>query len=100
VALLGIVAVGVVTGLIAHFILGRDGYSYFGEIMLGILGATILGFLSGIVVGMRGITIEVLVSALLGSATILSVVVILTLRTRSGHISPRGAGRTGRDLSG
>lgn len=84
-ALLGIVGVGVVAGVIAHLILREDGYSVFGEIMLGVLGAVVLGLIAGILVGMRQISLEVVLASALGSAAILAVVVGVTLRTKGGQ---------------
>ena len=84
--LLGFFGVGIVAGIIAHLILGRDGYSYFGEIMLGILGAVVFGMLGGIVTGMRTISAPILAISSVGSIIILAVVVVLTLRSRGAPV--------------
>lgn len=80
-ALAGIAAIGIVVGIIVHLILGRDGYSWFGEIILAFVGAVLLGLITGIFVGMRQITVEVMVAALVGAVIVGVVITVLTLRS-------------------
>jgi len=81
-ALFGMLGIGIVGGIIAHLILGRNGYSYFGEIMLGCVGSLLFGMLAGIAFGMKTITFEVMAVAAIGALISLTIVVVLTLRTR------------------
>jgi hypothetical protein len=87
-ALAGIAAIGVVVGIIAHLLLGKDGYSWFGEIMLACVGAVTFGLVTGIFVGMREIKPEVMIAALIGAVLVDAVVVWLTIRATG-----RGLGR-------
>ncbi len=84
-----IVAVGIVIGLVAHLILGDDGYSWFGEIILGIAGATIFGFLSGILYGEREFRIEPVIIAAIGALIVEAIAIALTFR-----VTGRGFGRS------
>jgi uncharacterized membrane protein YeaQ/YmgE (transglycosylase-associated protein family) len=90
-ALIGIAAVGVVVGILAHLILGADGYSWFGEIILAFVGAVLFGLITGIFVGMREIKPEVIVASLVGAVIVEGIVVLLTLRS-SGRALGRSAG--------
>lgn len=83
-----IAAVGVVVGVIAHLILGSDGYSWFGEIIIGIAGATLFGFLSGILIGERVFRIEPVIVAALGAVVVEAVAIVFTFRSTG-----RGLGR-------
>ena len=79
-ALIGIAAVGIVIGIVTHLILGRDGYSWFGEIVLAIVGACLFGLVTGILVGMREIKVEVMIAALIGAAIVDAIAVMVTRR--------------------
>jgi len=78
--LLGIAAVGIIVGIVAHLILGEDGYSWFGEILLALVGAILFGLITGIFVGMREVKPEVIIAALIGALLVESIVVVTTFR--------------------
>ena len=80
-ALLGISAIGIVVGIIVHLILGKDGYAWFGEIILSFVGAVLLGLITGIFVGMREISVEVMVAALVGAVAVGAIITVLTFRS-------------------
>lgn len=82
-----IAAVGIVIGIVAHLILGKDGYSWFGEIILGVVGATIFGFLSGILYGEREFRIEPVIIAAIGAVIVEAIAIVLTFR-----VTGRGMG--------
>ena len=84
-----IAVVGMAVGIVAHLILGRDGYSWFGEVILGIVGATLFGFLSGILIGERELRIEPIIVAALGAAIVEAIAIALTFRSTG-----RGFGRS------
>ncbi|HEX9014912.1 MAG TPA: hypothetical protein VF960_02795 [Chloroflexota bacterium] len=76
-----IVAVGIVVGIVAHLILGSDGYSWFGEIILGIVGAILFGLMSGILVGEREFRIEPVAFAAVGAVIVEAIAIVLTFRS-------------------
>lgn len=78
--LLGIAVAGIIVGIVAHLILGEDGYSWFGEILLATVGALLFGMLTGVVVGMREIKPEVIIAALIGAVVVSAIVVFVTRR--------------------
>ena len=78
--LLGIAVVGIIVGIVAHLILGEDGYSWFGEILLALVGAILFGLITGIFIGMREVKPEVIIAALIGALLVESIVVVVTFR--------------------
>jgi uncharacterized membrane protein YeaQ/YmgE (transglycosylase-associated protein family) len=95
--MVAIAVVGIVVGIIAHLILGSDGYSWFGEIILGFAGATIFGLFVGILAGARnmgidgflagtgplnfGIFAQILVAAAVGAVIFDGIAIWLTFRS-------------------
>lgn len=79
-AIMEMLAVGVVAGLIAHLILRENGYAYIGEILIGSVGSIAFGMVYGIYVGMRTFKPEVLVVAAVGAVLVEAVVVYVSIR--------------------
>lgn len=87
-----IAVIGVVVGILAHLILGLDGYSWFGEIIIGIGGAAVFGMVVGILAGARELmvnpagalenpaAIQVIVAGILGAILVEAIIILLTFR--------------------
>jgi uncharacterized membrane protein YeaQ/YmgE (transglycosylase-associated protein family) len=105
-----VVVIGAIAGVITHLVLGEDGYSWFGEIILGIAGSILFGLLVGILAGARGIGLDgylagtgplnvgvvsqVALGAAVGALIVEAAVVWLTFRSTG-----RGFGQTSRASS-
>lgn len=75
--IVGWVILGALAGWIAGFIT-KGGYGFWGDILAGIVGAVVAGWITGAVLGhnlVNGVSIESLVVSIIGAA-----VVILVLR--------------------
>jgi len=97
-AVMEMIGVGALVGLVAHLILGKDGYAAVGEMLLGVVGAVSVGLVYGIIVGMRTFKPEVLVASAVGAAVVLSVAVFVSIRPRDSRsadesLPPPSAGR-------
>ena len=76
-----IAAVGIAVGIVAHLILGSDGYSWFGEVIIGIVGAMLFGLLSGILIGERDFRIEPVIIAAIGAVIVEAIAIVFTFRS-------------------
>lgn len=82
---------GFVIGLIAHLILracGEQGYNIIGEGLLGVVGATLVGIIIGILGAHNTPDLPSVLAAAVGAALVEAVVVYVTLST-SPERAPR-----------
>ncbi len=74
--------VGLVSGWLAGVVMKGGGYGCIGDIVVGVLGALVGGFLSGLLLGndyITGFNLSTIVVAFLGAVTLIAI-----LRTLSG----------------
>ena len=81
--LIGWIIVGLIAGWLASMIMGRGGYGVVGDIVVGLVGALIGGFLASIL-GLGGLnadspfSIWTLIIAILGAIILIAIVRALT----------------------
>jgi uncharacterized membrane protein YeaQ/YmgE (transglycosylase-associated protein family) len=80
------IIIGLIAGWLAGVIMRGSGYGILGDIVLGIIGALIGGFLAGAVFGIAspvsGFNLGTLIVALLGAIFVVAIVRALPGRTR------------------
>jgi uncharacterized membrane protein YeaQ/YmgE (transglycosylase-associated protein family) len=80
------IIIGLIAGWLAGVVMRGSGYGILGDIVLGIIGALIGGFLAGAVFGIpspvSGFNLGTLVVALLGAILVVAIVRALPGRTR------------------
>ena len=79
-SIIGWIILGALAGWIAGFIT-KGGYGFFGDIVCGIIGAVVAGWLTGVVLGrdlVNGISIESLIVAIVGAAVVILLSRVLT----------------------
>jgi uncharacterized membrane protein YeaQ/YmgE (transglycosylase-associated protein family) len=79
------VVFGVLVGVAGHLILRDRGYDWFGEILVGIAGASVFGAYGPVVLGVRTGSVDILsdvglLCALVGAVLAVGTLVILTPR--------------------
>ncbi|MEJ2706031.1 MAG: GlsB/YeaQ/YmgE family stress response membrane protein [Anaerolineales bacterium] len=70
------IIVGLIAGWLAGLVMKGGGYGILGDIILGIIGALVGGFLAGALfgVGITGFNIETLIVAFLGAVVVVALV--------------------------
>jgi uncharacterized membrane protein YeaQ/YmgE (transglycosylase-associated protein family) len=70
------IIVGLIAGWLAGLVMKGGGYGILGDIILGIIGALVGGFLAGALfgVGITGFNIETLIVAFLGAIVVVALV--------------------------
>jgi uncharacterized membrane protein YeaQ/YmgE (transglycosylase-associated protein family) len=70
------IIVGLIAGWLAGLVMKGGGYGILGDIILGIIGALVGGFLAGAIfgVGITGFNIETLIVAFLGAVVVVALV--------------------------
>jgi uncharacterized membrane protein YeaQ/YmgE (transglycosylase-associated protein family) len=80
------IIVGIIAGWLTGLIMKGGGYGIFGDMILGIVGALVGGFLAGALFGVQapltGLNIGTLVIAVLGAILVVAIVRALPGRTR------------------
>lgn len=79
-SIVGWIILGALAGWIAGFIT-KGGYGFWGDILAGIVGAVVAGWVTGLVLGrdlVNGISLESLVVAVIGAAVVILVLRMLT----------------------
>ncbi len=78
------IIVGLIAGWLAGLVMKGGGYGVIGDIILGIIGALVGGFIAGAVFGIpdpiNGFNITTLVVAFLGAVIVVAIVRALTRR--------------------
>jgi uncharacterized membrane protein YeaQ/YmgE (transglycosylase-associated protein family) len=79
------VVIGVVVGVAGHLLLRDRGYDWFGEILVGIAGASVLGAYGPVVLGVRTGSVDILsdvglLCSLVGAVLAVGTLVLLTPR--------------------
>jgi uncharacterized membrane protein YeaQ/YmgE (transglycosylase-associated protein family) len=79
------VVIGVVAGVAGHLILRGRGYDWFGEVLVGIAGASVLGAYGPVVLGVRTGSVDILsdvglLCTLVGAVLAVGTLVLLTPR--------------------
>jgi uncharacterized membrane protein YeaQ/YmgE (transglycosylase-associated protein family) len=77
------IVLGLVAGWLAGMIMRGGGYGIIGDIVLGILGAIIGGWLTGVLLGrdvVNGFNIETLVVAVIGAIVLIAISRLFTGR--------------------
>ena len=72
-SIIGWIILGALAGWIAGFIT-KGGYGFWGDILCGIIGAVVAGWVTGLVLGrdlVNGISIESLIVAIIGAAVVI-----------------------------
>ena len=85
--------IGIVLGVIAHFLLrarGEEGYQIIGEALLGCVGGMTTGMILGVIFGWRHVDLASGLAAALGAVIALGLVVYFTLAAspNKGHGLP------------
>jgi len=82
------IVLGLVAGWLAGLLMRGGGYGLIGDIVLGILGAIVGGWLTGVVLGrdlMTGFNIESLIVAVIGAVVLVAISRLFTgNRARTG----------------
>jgi uncharacterized membrane protein YeaQ/YmgE (transglycosylase-associated protein family) len=80
------IIVGIIAGWLTGLIMKGGGYGIFGDMILGIVGALVGGFLAGALFGVQapltGLNIGTLVIAILGAILVVAIARALPGRTR------------------
>ncbi|MGI9148805.1 MAG: GlsB/YeaQ/YmgE family stress response membrane protein [Chloroflexota bacterium] len=88
-SILAWIVLGLIAGLIAGMLMKGGGYGIVGDIVLGILGAIVGGWLTGLLLGrdmMTGFNIESLVVAVLGAIVLIGISRLFTGRRASNRV--------------
>jgi uncharacterized membrane protein YeaQ/YmgE (transglycosylase-associated protein family) len=86
-SILAWIVLGLVAGWLAGMIMRGSGYGIIGDIVLGILGAIIGGWITGAVLGrdmVNGFSIETLLVAVLGAVILIAISRLFTGRRATG----------------
>lgn len=80
------VVIGVVVGVAGHLLLRDRGYAWFGESLVGIAGASVLGAYGPVVLGVRTGSVDILsdvglLCSLVGAVLAVGALVLLTPRS-------------------
>ena len=82
------IVLGLIAGWIAGMVMRGGGYGIIGDIVLGILGAIVGGWLTGLLLGrdvMNGFSLESIIVAVIGAIILIAISRLLTgNRARSG----------------
>jgi uncharacterized membrane protein YeaQ/YmgE (transglycosylase-associated protein family) len=75
------IVVGIIAGWAAGLVMRGRGFGLFGNIIIGVIGAFIGGWLAGVIFGIgntiSGINIETIITAFLGAVVVLAVTGLL-----------------------
>jgi uncharacterized membrane protein YeaQ/YmgE (transglycosylase-associated protein family) len=74
--IIGWIVLGLVAGWLAGMLMRGGGYGIIGDIVLGILGAIVGGWLTGVLLGrdlMTGFNIESLIVAVIGAVVLVAI---------------------------
>ena len=83
------IVLGLIAGWLAGLMMRGGGYGIIGDIVLGILGAIIGGWLTAVLLGrdmMTGINIESLLVAVLGAVVLIAISRLLTGRSAGSRV--------------
>lgn len=80
------IIIGIIAGWLTGLIMKGGGYGIFGDMILGVVGALVGGFLAGALFGVQapltGFSLSTLVIAVLGAILVVAIVRALPGRTR------------------
>jgi len=88
-SILAWIVLGLVAGWLAGTLMRGGGYGIVGDIVLGVLGAIIGGWLTGVLLGrdmMTGFNIESLIVAVLGAVVLIGISRLFTGRRASTRV--------------
>ena len=77
------IVIGLLAGWIAGMIMRGGGYGLIGDLVLGILGALVGGWLTGVILGrdmVNGFSIETLIVAVIGAIVLIAISRLFTGR--------------------
>jgi uncharacterized membrane protein YeaQ/YmgE (transglycosylase-associated protein family) len=87
-SIIGWIVLGLLAGWIAGMVMRGGGYGIIGDIVLGILGALVGGWLTGTLLGrdmVNGFNIESLIVAVLGAIVLIAISRLFTGRRASNR---------------
>lgn len=88
-SIVGWIVLGLLAGWIAGMIMRGGGYGIIGDMVLGILGAIVGGWLTGMLLGrdmVNGFNIESLVVAVIGAIVLIAISRLFTRGRVSGRV--------------
>jgi uncharacterized membrane protein YeaQ/YmgE (transglycosylase-associated protein family) len=88
-SVIGWIVLGLIAGWLAGQFMRGGGYGIIGDIVLGILGAIVGGWLTGQLLGrdiVNGFNIESLIVAVLGAIVLIAISRLFTGRRASGRV--------------
>lgn len=88
-SIIGWIVLGLVAGWLAGMIMHGSGYGIIGDIVLGILGAILGGWITGAVLGrdmVNGFSIESLIVAVVGAIVLIAISRLFTGRRVRGGV--------------
>ncbi|MDQ6670074.1 MAG: GlsB/YeaQ/YmgE family stress response membrane protein [Chloroflexota bacterium] len=83
------IVLGLIAGWLAGTLMKGSGYGIVGDIVLGILGAIVGGWLTGVLLGrdlMTGFNIESLIVAVIGAVVLIAISRLFTGRRASNRV--------------
>jgi uncharacterized membrane protein YeaQ/YmgE (transglycosylase-associated protein family) len=83
------IILGIVAGWIAGLIMRGGGYGLIGDLVLGVLGALVGGWLTGVLLGrdmVNGFNIETLVVAVIGAIVLIAISRLISGRSVRGGV--------------
>ena len=87
--IIGWIVLGLVAGWLAGLLMRGGGYGIVGDIVLGILGAIVGGWLTGVVLGrdmVNGFNIESLIVAVIGAVVLVAISRLFTGSRASNRV--------------
>ena len=88
-SIIGWIVLGLIAGWLAGQFMRGGGYGIIGDIVLGILGASVGGWLTGVLLGrdmVNGFNIESLIVAVLGAVVLIAISRLFTGRRASNRV--------------
>ena len=88
-SVIGWIVLGLIAGWLAGQFMRGGGYGIIGDIVLGILGAIVGGWLTGVLLGrdmVNGFNIESLIVAVLGAIVLIAISRLFTGRRASNRV--------------
>jgi len=88
-SIIGWIVLGLIAGWLAGQFMRGGGYGIIGDIVLGILGAIVGGWLTGVLLGrdiVNGFNIESLIVAVLGAVVLIAISRLFTGRRASNRV--------------
>ncbi|HTD77405.1 MAG TPA: GlsB/YeaQ/YmgE family stress response membrane protein [Chloroflexota bacterium] len=88
-SVIGWIVLGLIAGWLAGQFMRGGGYGIIGDIVLGILGAIVGGWLTGVLLGrdmVNGFNIESLIVAVLGAVVLIAISRLFTGRRASNRV--------------